>query len=62
MDDRFELGQIVECGGLNYEIICISLEPCLIFGDGSRHYIMTLRLCNGEYDDVIYVNDAQLGG
>ena len=56
----YQLGQIVKCGGIYYEIIGISQEPYCKFDNGSLHYVMTLRRCNGEFDDVLFVNDAQL--
>ena len=58
---RFKVGQQVKCGSVNYEIISISKIPYCIFEDGSKHYVMTLKKCNGDWDDVLFVNDAQIG-
>ena len=56
----YQLGQIVKCGGISYKIIAISSEPYLKFDDGSMHYVMSLKRCDGEFDDVLFINDVQL--
>lgn len=55
-----EVGQIVKCGGKKYEIVGISSDPYMIFGDGSKHYVLSIKLCGGDRDDILYINDSQL--
>ena len=57
---RFKIGLKVKCGGIDYVIVSISKIPYCIFDDRSKHYVMTLKKCDGDWRDVLFVNDAQI--
>lgn len=59
-DKPFKIGDIVKCGSNQYFIIDISDAPYIIFDDGSAHYVLTLRLIGGDWQDLVCVNEAQI--
>lgn len=56
----FKVGEKVKCGGVDYEIISISKTPYCVFDDGSKHFVIDLKKCNGNWNDVLFVNEAQI--
>jgi len=54
------VGHTVRCGGELYKVILCSPEPYLVFDDGSKHYVMSIEPIDGDPDDWIAVNDAQV--
>ena len=65
MDDVKEkcgyyVGQIVKCGGVEYEIAGISEEPQMILDDGSKLYTFSLKRKVKGGTDWLYVNNLQI--
>lgn len=56
----YRLGDIVSFGQDEYTIISISKTPYIVFEDGSEHYSLMIRKCEGTADDWLVVNDAQV--
>lgn len=59
---KYHLGQIITLGKnkKEYEVVDISSEPWIEFDDGSMHYGMTIKPCDGLLRDAIFLNDAQI--
>ena len=59
---KYHLGQIITMGKnkKEYEVVDISSEPWIEFDDGSMHYGMTIKPCDGSLKDAIFLNDAQI--
>ena len=59
---KYHLGQIITIGKnkKKYEVVDISSEPWIEFEDGSMHYGMTIKPCDGSIRDAIILNDAQI--
>ena len=54
------MGCTVKCGNELYKVVACSPDPYIVFDDGSKHYGMTIVPINGNPDNWIAVNDAQV--
>lgn len=54
------MGCTVRCGNELYKVVACSSDPYIVFDDGSKHYGMTIEPINGNSDDYMLVNDAQV--
>lgn len=53
-------GHTVRCGGKLYEVVACSPDPYIVFDDGSKHYRMTIVSIDGNSNNWMVVNDAQV--
>lgn len=53
-------GHTVRCGGKLYEVVACSPDPFIVFDDGSKHYGITIVSIDGNSNDWMLVNDAQV--
>ena len=54
------MGCTVKCGNELYKVVTCSPDPYIAFDDGTKHYVMTIEPIDGNSNDYMLVNDAQV--